>query len=102
MDITITDGSHNVNLNAEENALLDEISFERPEKRVPLKPKPTRPSVFSRKVPASAAPPPEDEGLDFFMNPSKRTAPPPPPPEEYDGAEEEGEEIGRASCRERG
>jgi len=92
MDINISDGAHNVNLDAEEAALLDEISITPAEKRVPLKPKPTRPSVFARKVPASAAPPPEDEGLDFFMNPSKRTAPPPPPPEEYDGAEEDGEE----------
>ena len=88
MDVSISDGAHNVNLDAAEAALLDEISITPAEKRVPLKPKPTRPSVFSRKVPASAAPPPDpEEGFDFFTNPGKRTAPPPPPPEEFDGGD---------------
>jgi hypothetical protein len=87
MDISITDGAHNLNLDADEAALLDEISIQPAEKRVPLKPKPTRPSVFARKAPVQAPEP--DEGLDIFMNPGKRTAPPPPPPEEvFDGGEE--------------
>jgi hypothetical protein len=88
MDISIVDGAQNLNLDESENALLDEISLELPEKRVPLKPKPARPSVFSRKVPHESAPPDLDDGLDFFTNPSKRTAMPPPPPEEFDGGEE--------------
>ena len=93
MDINIVDGAQNLNLDESENALLDEISLELPEKRVPLKPKPARPSVFSRKVPHETAPPDMDDGLDFFTNPSKRTAMPPPPPEEFDGGEEmEGED----------
>jgi hypothetical protein len=93
--ISISDGAQNVSLDADEAALLDEISIEPTAKRVPLKPKPTRPSVFARKMPSSmqaAGPPPEEEGLDFFTNPTKRSAPPPPPVEEYDGAEEEEED----------
>lgn len=87
MDISITDGAHNLNLNEDESALFDEISIQPAEKRVPLKPKPTRPSVFARKAPVQAPEP--DEGLDIFMNPGKRSAPPPPPPEEvFDGGEE--------------
>jgi hypothetical protein len=85
---TITDGSQSVNLNADEEALFDEIAIEAPEKRVPLRAKPSRPSVFAKKT---AAPPPPDlevDGLDFFTNPSKMTARPPPPPEEFDGGEE--------------
>jgi len=88
MDISITDGAQNINLDADEAALLDEISFQPAEKRVALKAKPTRPSVFARKAPAEAPPPAEDEGLDFFTNPTKRTAPPPVPVEEFDGGEE--------------
>ena len=87
MDISITDGTQNMNLNADEAAIFDEISIEPAEKRVALKPKPSRPSVFARKAPGP--PPPEpDDGLDFFTNPTKRTAAPPPPPEEYDDGEE--------------
>jgi hypothetical protein len=90
--ISISDGVQNVNLDADEAALFDEISIEPAEKRVPLKPKPSRPSVFARKAPMSVQPPPEDEGLDFFTNPSKRSVPPPPPVEEYDGGEEDDDE----------
>jgi hypothetical protein len=86
MDISITDGTQSLSLNADETAIFDEISFELPEKRVPLKPKPARPSVFSRKAPAVPVDP--NEGLDIFMNPGKRTAPMPAPPEEFDGGEE--------------
>ena len=91
MDISITDGAQNLNLDSDEAALFDEISIEPAEKRVPLKPKPSRPSVFARKAPGP--PPPElDDGLDFFTNPTKRTAAPAPPPEEFDGGEEQDEE----------
>jgi hypothetical protein len=94
MDISITDGAQNLNLDANESALLDEISIQPAERRVPLKPKPTRPSVFSRKAPAEQFVPDAEDGLDFFTNPSKRTPAPPPPPEEYDGGEEMGQEDG--------
>ena len=79
-----------MNLNDEEAALLDEISIQPAEKRVPLKAKPARPSVFAKRAPGPAAAP-QDDGLDMFMNPGKRSAPAPPPPEEYDGGEEEEE-----------
>lgn len=78
----------------EEAKILDEISIVPPETRkVPLKPKPSRPSPFAKRAPGPVAPPPTpDEGLDMFMNPNKRTAPPAPPPEEFDGGED-GEEY---------
>jgi Family of unknown function (DUF5767) len=81
-------------MNDDEAAILDEISIIPPETRkVPLKPKPSRPSPFAKRAPGPVAPPPApDEGLDMFMNPNKRTAPPVPPPEEFDGGEE-GEEY---------
>ena len=93
MDISIDasgDGP-SMNLNDDENALLDEISIQAPTKKsIPLKPKPARPSPFTKKAPGpviqAAAP---DDGLDMFMNPGKRTAPAPPPPEEFDGGEED-------------
>ena len=90
--ISITDGSQSVNLDADEAALLDEIAIEAPEKRVPLKPKPSRPSVFAKRAPAPPPPDLDADGLDFFTNPAKMTARPPPPPEEYDGGEEPLEE----------
>jgi hypothetical protein len=88
----------NLNLSNEEAALLDEISFQLPEKTVPLKAKPAKPSVFTKKAPGSYMVVPEQQamenGLDMFVNPGKRTAQPPPPAEEYDGGEEEeGEEY---------
>lgn len=83
-------GGQTMNLNDDEAALLDEISIQPAEKRVPLRAKSARPSPFSKRVAGTvhAAP---DEGLDMFMNPGKRTAPAPPPVEEYDGGEEEEE-----------
>ena len=73
----------------EETKLLDEISILPPEKKIPIKPKPARPSPFAKRSPGPMAQEPSpDEGLDMFMNPGKRTAPPPPPPEEFDGGEE--------------
>jgi hypothetical protein len=72
----------NIN-NNEESDLLDEISFQKPEKKtVPVRVKPIK-TVFARRVI------PEDDGMETFMNPVKRSAPPPPPVEEFDGGEEE-------------
>jgi len=83
-----------VSMNDDEAALLDEISIQMPEKRIPMKAKPARPSPFAKRAagPAQAAP---DEGLDMFMNPGKRSAPAPPPVEEYDGEEDEAEDFGQ-------
>ena len=73
----------------DEARMLDEISIISPEKKIPIKPKPARPSPFAKRAPGPSAPPPQmDDGLDMFMNPGKRTAPPVPPPEEFDGGEE--------------
>lgn len=88
-----SNGGQTMNLNDEEAALLDEISIQPAEKKIPLKPKPSRPSPFAKRAPGVVAPPPQDDGLDMFMNPGKRTAPAPPPVEEYDGGEEEEEEV---------
>ena len=78
-----------MNLNDEEAALLDEISLQPAEKKVPLKAKPARPSVFSKRAPGpSPQQSGDDEGLGMFMNPGKRHAPPPPQVEEFDGGEE--------------
>ena len=82
-----------MNLNDEEAALLDEISIQMPEKKIPVKSKPARPSPFAKRAPGFSQPVP-DEGLDMFMNPGKRTAPAPPPVEEYDGGEDEDDEEG--------
>ena len=80
-------------MNDDESKILDEISIARPEKKVNIRPKPSRPSPFAKRTPGpavqQAAP---DEGLDMFMNPGKRTAPPPPMAEEFDGGEEYDEE----------
>lgn len=91
MDISIDasgDGP-SMSLNDDETRLLDEISIQVPEKKtVPLRPKPSKPSIFAKKVAGPVAPPiSQDDGLDMFMNPGKRTAPAPPPPEEFDGGE---------------
>jgi hypothetical protein len=80
-----------MNLNDEETALLDEISIQSAEKKVPLRAKPPRSSPFAKRVPGPSYQP-ENDGLDMFMNPGKRTAPAPPAPEEYDGGEEYDEE----------
>jgi hypothetical protein len=88
-----TGEGHTMSMNDDEAKMLDEISIVPPEKKIALKPKPSRPSPFAKRSPGPSAPPPTpDEGLDMFMNPGKRTAPPPPPPEEFDGGEE-GEEY---------
>jgi len=93
MEFTFDTGNREMKLNDDEAAMLDEISIVAPEKKVAIKPKPSRPSPFAKRVPGPSAPPPQvDDGLDMFMNPGKRTAPPVPPPEEFDGGEE-GEEY---------
>lgn len=96
MDISFDTGAQNMTLNDDESKLMDEISFQMPEKKtVPLKAKPSRPSPFAKRAPGpsrmEAAP---EEGLDLFMNPSKRTAAPPPAPEEFDDGEGEEEYEG--------
>ena len=59
-------------LDADEAKLLDEISFQMPEKKIPLKPKPARPSPFAKRAPGPAMPRPAvEDGLDMFMNPDK-------------------------------
>ena len=79
-----------LNLDADEAALMDEISIAPPEKKIPIKAKPVR--VVPRFAPRPPAPEPADEvGLDDFMNPDKRFAPAPPPAEEWDGGEGEEE-----------
>lgn len=95
MDISIdASGSGQVmNMNDDEAKLLDEISFQMPEKKaVPLKPKVARPSPFAKRVAGPAfqggAQGAADDGLDMFMNPGKRNAPPVPMAEEYDGGED--------------
>lgn len=96
MDITFdaSGGGQTMNLNDDESKLLDEISFQVPEKKtVPLKARPSRPSPFAKRM--AGPPPPDvqaDDGLDMFMNPGKRTAQAPPPPEEFDGGEDYEEE----------
>jgi len=93
MEFSFDTGNREMKLNDDEAAMLDEISIVAPEKKVAIKPKPSRPSPFAKRVPGPSAPPPQvDDGLDMFMNPGKRTAPPVPPPEEFDGGEE-GEEY---------
>ena len=85
-----SDKTPTLNLNDDEAALMDEISFQPPERKIAIKPRAPRP--LPRFQPRQA-PPPEDEdiGLADFGNPEKRFAQAAPPAEEWDG-EEEGEE----------
>jgi hypothetical protein len=97
MATTVTFDSNDgpmMSMDDEETKLLDEISIQVPTKKtVPLRPKPSRPSPFTKRAPGPAEPQGQDDaGLDMFMNPGKRTAPPPPMPEEFDGGEEEMDE----------
>lgn len=82
----------NLNLNDDERKLMDEISFEPPEKKtVPVR----RPPIIRASTTIRRPPPVQtfverdDPGLDAFINPGKSTAPPPPMPEMWDGGEEE-------------
>jgi hypothetical protein len=87
-----TNGGQTMNLNDEETALLDEISIQPAERRIPLKARPSRPSPFAKRAAGVNQGISQDEGLDMFMNPGKRTAPAAPIVEEYDGGEEEYED----------
>jgi hypothetical protein len=81
-----TEDTPGLDFNEDETALMDEISFSRPEKRSQARARPVR--VVPRMTARSAPPPPEDSGLDDFINPDKRFAQSAPPAEEYDGGEE--------------
>lgn len=94
MTISIdTTPTSTLNLNDDEAALMDEISFAPPEKRIPIKARPVRtvPRFVARQQAQEA---PEDFGLDEFMNQEKRFAQAPPPAEEWDGGEEGEEDMG--------
>ena len=94
MDLTF-DGP--MDMNDDESKLMDEISIEVPTKKsIPVRPKPARPSPFTKRAPGPSElhGGQEDVGLDMFMNPGKRTAPAPPMPEEFDDGEEEDEGFG--------
>jgi hypothetical protein len=92
--------SHVMNLDADEQALLDEISVDQ-ERVIEVPSMPRRPTVQSRHH--KQRPPqfshsqiPEEPEIDAFINPNKRTAqthrPPPPEVEDY-GEEEEEEDM---------
>jgi hypothetical protein len=86
------DESNGLDFNDDEAALMDEISFARPERKT-ARAKPVR--TVPRMVPRPSAPVPEDTGLDDFINPDKRFAQSAPPAEEFDGGEEYEEEEGQ-------
>jgi len=79
-----------MDLDDDESKLLDEISIEVPAKKtIAVRPKPVRPSPFTKRAPGPREEPVDDmAGMDMFMNPGKRTAPPPPLAEEFDGGED--------------
>jgi len=85
-----SDQTPTLKLNDDEAALMDEISFAPPERKIPIKARPVR---SQPRFQPRQAPPPEDEemGLADFGNPEKRFAQAAAPAEEWDG-EEEGEE----------
>ena len=84
-----SDQTPTLKLNDDEAALMDEISFAPPERKIPIKARPMR--AQPRFQPRPAAPPEDEEmGLADFGNPEKRFAQAAPPAEEWDG-EEEGE-----------
>jgi Family of unknown function (DUF5767) len=85
-----THDAPSLNLDADEAALMDEISIAPPDKKIPIKAKPVR--TVPRFAPRAAPPEPVDEvGLGDFMNPDKRFAPAPPPAEEWIGDEDDEE-----------
>ena len=92
MDLSVNDSGMTLNLNDDERRLMDEISFEPPEKKtVPVR----RPPVQSRPFGAVRRPPPVqtfsqggEPGLDAFMNPGKSAVQPPPMPEMWDGGDD--------------
>ena len=86
------DESNGLDFNDDEAALMDEISFARPERKT-ARAKPVR--TVPRMGPRPSAPVPEDTGLDDFINPDKRFAQSAPVTEEFDGGEEYEEEEGQ-------
>jgi len=87
--LSINPEESGLDFNDDEAALMDEISFARPEKKA-ARAKPVR--TVPRMGPRPSAPIPEDAGLDDFINQDKRFAQSAPPAEEYDGGEECDEE----------
>jgi len=93
MDL-LPDNSHQtLTLNDAERRMMDDISFEAPERSVPVR-KPPAPRPLRR-----AAPPPipqehptEMAGLDMFTNPTKRTEPMMAEAETWDGGENDEDE----------
>jgi hypothetical protein len=85
--------SSGLDFNDDEAALMDEISFARPEKKS-ARAKTVR--TVPRMAPRAPAPP-EDPGLDDFINPDKRFAHSAPPVEEFDGGEEYEEDDQRGA-----
>lgn len=79
-----TDDTSGMDFNDDEAALMDEISFARPEKKQ-ARAKTVR--TVPRMAPKFSAPIHEDPGLDDFINPDKRFAQSAPPAEEFDGEE---------------
>jgi len=87
-----TDDASGMDFNDDEAALMDEISFAPPERKIPVRAKPVR--NIARMAPRPSAPPPDDPGLDDFINPDKRFTQSAPPAEEFDGGEYEDEDDG--------
>ena len=80
-----------LNLNDDERRLMDEISFDPPEKKtVPVRKPPPNRTV--RRPPPVQTFSSQDPGLDAFINPGKSTVPPPPMPEMWDGGDEVNED----------
>jgi len=79
------DESNGLDFNDDEAALMDEISFARPERKT-ARARPVR--TVPRMTPRPSAPVPDDPGLDDFINPDKRFAQSAPQTEEFDGGEE--------------
>ena len=85
MDLSVDNGM-TLTLNEDEKKLMDEITFDPPEKKsVPVrKPAPTRP--LRRPPPVQTFREAEPD-MSMFMNPTKSNIPPPPGPEMWDGGE---------------
>jgi len=96
-----TDEAGGLDFDENEEALMDEISFARPEKKV-IRAKAVR--TVPRMVPRAAPAVQEDPGLDDFINPDKRFAQSAPPAqyedegegEEYEEQEQPGQQYGGA------
>jgi Family of unknown function (DUF5767) len=84
--IDTADAGASINLTADDQTLLDEISIRPSDKVIAPKPKASRALPFMRRAPRVMQE--EDPALDAFINPEKRTAPSMPVAEEWDGQEE--------------